>query len=78
MWEWREETAETDLSFLPEGNFKMEAYQDGVNTDRMASDYRKTTQQVNKVMKLRVHLAPGGGWAAHILPSSGGSSSSKD
>jgi alpha-glucosidase len=56
----------------------MEAYQDGANADRMASDYRKTTQQVNKGMKLRVHLAPGGGWAAHILPSSGGSSSSKD
>jgi alpha-glucosidase len=78
MTDWTARDLEIDLSFLPEGNFKMEAYQDGVNADRMASDYRKTTQQVNKGMKLRVHLAPGGGWAAHILPSSGGSSSSKD
>ncbi len=78
MTDWTARDLEIDLSFLPEGNFKMEAYQDGVNADRMASDYGKTTQQVNKGMKLRVHLATGGGWAAHILPSSGGSSSSKD
>jgi len=26
----------------------MEAYQDGVNADRMASDYKKVKMQVNK------------------------------
>ena len=46
----------------------MNAYQDGVNADRMASDYKKITMQVSKETKLKVHLAPGGGWAARIHP----------
>jgi len=68
MTDWTARDLEIDLSFLPEGKFTMEAYRDGVNADRMASDYKKTTTQVDRGTKLRVHLAPGGGWAAHIHP----------
>jgi alpha-glucosidase len=57
---------EVDLSFLPEGKFTLEAYRDGANADRNASDYKKTTTQVNRHTKLRIHLASGGGWAARI------------
>jgi len=32
---------ELDFSFLPDGNYSMEAYQDGVNADRQASDYNE-------------------------------------
>jgi alpha-glucosidase len=46
----------------------MEAYQDGTNADRAASDYKKTTSRVGKGDKLKIHLAPGGGWAARIRP----------
>jgi len=68
MTNWDARDLEIDLSFLPSGNFTMEAYQDGVNADRMASDYKKTTTIVTKATKLKVHLAPGGGWAARIHP----------
>lgn len=68
MSNWTARDVEIDLSFLPAGNFAMDAYQDGVNADRMASDYKKVTMQVNKSSKLKVHLAPGGGWAARIHP----------
>ena len=68
MTDWTARDLEIDLSFLPEGNFTMEAYQDGVNSERMASDYKKTTTQVNKGKKLKIHLAPGGGFAARIHP----------
>jgi alpha-glucosidase len=68
MTDWTARDLEIDLSFLPEGNFTMEAYQDGVNSERMASDYKKTTTQVNKAKKLKIHLAPGGGFAARIHP----------
>jgi alpha-glucosidase len=68
MTDWTARDLEVDLSFLPEGNFTMEAYQDGVNSERMASDYKKTTTQVNKGKKLKIHLAPGGGFAARIHP----------
>jgi alpha-glucosidase len=66
MSDWDARDLEIDLSFLPTGNFTMDAYEDGVNADRMASDYKKTTTAVTKATKLKVHLAPGGGWAARI------------
>ena len=46
----------------------MEAFQDGVNADRQASDYKIVKMQVNKTTKLKIKLAPGGGWAARIVP----------
>ena len=66
MNDWTARSLDIDFSFLPDGNFTMDAYQDGVNADRMASDYKKTTTQVTKTSKLKIQLAPGGGWAARI------------
>ena len=66
MSDWTAHNLEIDLSFLPEGNFTMDAYQDGVNADRQASDYKKTTLQVNRTTKVKLPLASGGGWAARI------------
>jgi len=68
MTDWTPRDLEVDLSFLPQGSFTVDAYQDGVNADHNASDYRKTTSQVSKSTKLKIHLAPGGGWAARIHP----------
>jgi alpha-glucosidase len=68
MTDWTPRDLEFDLSFLPAGSFTMEAYQDGVNADRDGSDYKKTTTRVTKAIKLKIHLAPGGGWAARIHP----------
>src|SRR5579862_8914770 len=66
MTDWTERALDIDLSFLPNGNFTMEAYQDGLNADRNASDYKKITMQVNRTTKLKLSLASGGGWAARI------------
>ena len=68
MTDWTARELELDFSFLPDGNFSMEAYQDGVNADRQASDYKLVKLPVNRTTKLKVKLAPGGGWAAHIRP----------
>jgi alpha-glucosidase len=68
MTDWTARELEVDFSFLPEGTFWVDAYQDGVNADRYASDYKKVKIQVNKTTKLKIKLAPGGGWAARILP----------
>ena len=68
MTDWTARSLDIDLSFLPEGSFTMEAYQDGMNADRFASDYKKTTSRVNKSTRLTIKLAPGGGWAARIHP----------
>ena len=66
MTDWTARDLEIDLSFLPQGNFTMDAYQDGVNADRYASDYKKITMQVNRTTKVKLPLASGGGWAARI------------
>ena len=68
MTNWTARELELDFSFLPEGNFSMQAYQDGVNADRYGSDYKMTKTQVDRTTKRKVRLAPGGGWAARIVP----------
>jgi len=68
MTDWTPRELEIDFSFLPDGKFQMEAYQDGANADRNGSDYKLLKSQVNKGSKLKIQLAPGGGWAARIHP----------
>src|SRR5262252_9417547 len=57
MNDWTPRAVDIDLSFLPDGAFMMDAYQDGVNADRNASDYRKATTSVNRMTKLKLQLA---------------------
>ena len=66
MTDWTERDLELDFSFLPVGNFTLDAYEDGVNADRDAMDYRKSTRQITRSTKLKIHLAPGGGFAARV------------
>ena len=68
MTDWTPRDLEIDLSFLPAGSYQMTAFEDGVNANRYASDYRKTTRAVDSATHLTLHLAPGGGWAARIRP----------
>ena len=56
---WDERDLVIDLSRLGIGAKQGEAYVDGVNADRKASDYRHEKVSMNGVWK--VHLAPGGG-----------------
>ena len=57
-----------DLSFLPAGQYNMEVFCDGINADRYASDYKHYTSRVRSGEKMKIHLAPGGGWAARLTP----------
>jgi alpha-glucosidase len=68
MTDWTPRDLEVDFSFLPEGSFTLDAYEDGVNADHNASDYKKSTQQITRAAKLKIHLAPGGGFAARVHP----------
>ncbi len=63
-WDGRE--MEIDLGFLPEGEYSMTVFRDGVNAHRIASDYRKVTMDVPSDRKMKIKMAPGGGWAAVI------------
>jgi alpha-glucosidase len=68
MTNWTPRDLEFDLNFLGTGNYKMMSWADGINADRYASDYKKQTRTVTGTEKLKVHLAPGGGWAAMLVP----------
>ena len=68
MTDWDARDLEFDLSFLDHGEYKMTLYRDGVNADRNAIDFKKEVKTVDKSSKLKIHLAPGGGWVARIVP----------
>ncbi|WP_418550622.1 glycoside hydrolase family 97 protein [Parabacteroides goldsteinii] len=63
-WEPRE--MELDLSFLGDGDYKLELFKDGINADRAACDYKKEIIPVPADRKLKIKMAPGGGYAAKI------------
>lgn len=57
---------EVDLSFLKEGDFKMEVFKDGINADRFAEDYKIDMIKVNQNSKITAEMSAGGGWTAII------------
>ena len=67
MTDWTARELEIDFSFLPSGNYRMEAYQDGMNADRVGSDYLKSSVAMTNTTRTKVRLAGGGGWAARIV-----------
>ena len=68
MTDWSARELEIDFSFLGRGSYKIDYMADGVNADKYAQDYVRKTGKVKRSSKLKVKLAPGGGWAAIITP----------
>lgn len=66
--DWTARTLEADLSFLGEGRYRMTIFEDGVNADRVAEDFRVRECEVSRGDKITLKMAPGGGWAAVIRP----------
>lgn len=67
MTDWSERDMEIDLSFLPEGKYRVTLFKDGPNAHRAGRDYTKEELTVTPSEKLRLHLAPGGGFAARMV-----------
>lgn len=68
MTNWNERDLDIDFSFLGAGNFEAEIFKDGINADRNATDYKKEVMKITSGRKMKIHLAPGGGFAARITP----------
>lgn len=66
MTDWTSRELEINLSFLPQGRHELDEYKDGINADRIGSDYRRVKSIVETKTRLRIKLAPGGGWVARI------------
>jgi alpha-glucosidase len=68
MTDWTARELNMKLDFLGEGTYNAELFMDGVNADRIGSDYQKLTRQVTRNDQIKVSMAPGGGWAAKFTP----------
>jgi len=68
LTDWDARKMKLDLSFLPPGEFVMELFQDGINADRHAQDYKHLKRNVRQGENITINLAPGGGWVAKISP----------
>jgi alpha-glucosidase len=67
MTNWTARDLELDLSFLDTGGYDADLFADGPNADRAAVDYTRTQRRVTSADKIALHLAPGGGFAAHFV-----------
>ena len=65
MSDWDSRDLELDLSFLRDGKkYKMTMFQDGVNADRIAIDYKRTKLVIDNTYNKSIHLTKGGGLVA--------------
>jgi alpha-glucosidase len=69
MTDWTPRELEVDLGFLGGASnlrWQLTAFADAPDADRAPSHYRVTREPVNQATRLRIKLAPGGGWFAMI------------
>jgi alpha-glucosidase len=66
MTNWTARDFNLNLSFLGPGSYQADLYRDGPNADRVGVDYQYEKRPVSSTDRIRIHLAPGGGWAARI------------
>lgn len=65
--DWTPRDVEVDLAPLGiGGTVEATIFRDGANADRKASDYKRETIRIDTAEPLKIHLAPGGGFALKI------------
>ena len=58
---------EIDLGFIPAGqSFTLTSFEDGINADRQAMDYKKKESTVNNQTRMTLKMVRNGGWAGTI------------
>jgi alpha-glucosidase len=67
MTDWTPREFEVDLSFLEKGQFRAFTMADGVNASQDASDYQMGYELVSPDTKLKIKMAPGGGYVAKLI-----------
>lgn len=65
--DWNAQDIEIDLSFLGNGSFSAEVFKDGINADRVAKDYKHEIISISSDKKVKIHMAPGGGFIMKII-----------
>ncbi len=63
MTDWDARELEIDLAFLGDTKYEATIWKDGPNAHRNAQDFIKESIILDSNTKLKIKLAPGGGWA---------------
>jgi alpha-glucosidase len=66
MTNWSARDLEVPLSFLGDRVWEADIFKDGPNADRAAADYAREKRAVGPSDRLRIHLAPGGGFVIRL------------
>ncbi len=64
MGDWTGWNLKIDSKFLPAGEYEMEVFEDGLNADRNAQDYKRSVRRIKSGNVLELGLAKGGGYVA--------------
>jgi alpha-glucosidase len=64
MTDWTARDLELDTRWLPQGEYAVEIFEDGINATRDPQDFRHFCTFIQSGQPLRAPLAPGGGWVA--------------
>ncbi|HKL67619.1 MAG TPA: glycoside hydrolase family 97 catalytic domain-containing protein, partial [Bacteroidales bacterium] len=67
MTDWTARDFDLDLSFLDDADYEVVIFSDGINATRNSQDYKRSKQTLKPGEKIRIQMAPGGGWAARLV-----------
>ncbi|TCC88766.1 glycoside hydrolase family 97 protein [Pedobacter frigiditerrae] len=63
---WTGKNVKIKFDFLDAGDYQATIFSDGINANRIGSDYKKTTQKIDKASSLEIQMANGGGFAIKL------------
>jgi alpha-glucosidase len=66
LTDWNERTVEIDLSRFCTGEYSAKLWLDGINANKMASDYQVVTRKISSSDSLKITMKKGGGFAARL------------
>ncbi|MBL7782219.1 MAG: glycoside hydrolase family 97 protein [Saprospiraceae bacterium] len=64
MGDWTGWNLKIDTRFLPAGEYEVEVFEDGINADRNAQDYKRVVKRMKSGDTMELGLAQGGGYVA--------------
>jgi alpha-glucosidase len=68
MTNWTPRHLSISLTALGSGNWRADVYHDGPDAARTPTDIARSPMTLQSGRPLKIDLAPGGGWAAHLKP----------
>ena len=68
MTNWTPRYLSISLKALGSGKWEADIYKDGPDATRAPTDIARSQMTLRSTRPLKIDLAPGGGWAAHLKP----------